>query len=143
MFIHSLPAGGDHLRTTLNGKDVPDYAKVQGILIGVVAAFVLVVTIVGPEYVLSLLSFLPYSTDCLFYIFHPFISASGFVALIYINKTDKAVPNKHSAGKRALGIFVLVFATERLPSFARSSDDRVLTNSVAQAKRKRKAGGLA
>ena len=22
--------GGDHLRTTLKGKDVPDYAKVQG-----------------------------------------------------------------------------------------------------------------
>ncbi|TCD70885.1 hypothetical protein EIP91_001193 [Steccherinum ochraceum] len=41
--------GGDQLRTTLNGKDVPDYATVQGILIGVVAAFVLVVTILGPE----------------------------------------------------------------------------------------------
>ncbi|THH28257.1 hypothetical protein EUX98_g5928 [Antrodiella citrinella] len=41
--------GGDNLRTTLNGKDVPDYATVQGILIGVVAAFVLIVTIFGPE----------------------------------------------------------------------------------------------
>ena len=28
---------------------VSDYAKVQGILIGVVAAFVLIVTIIGPE----------------------------------------------------------------------------------------------
>ncbi|KJA24395.1 hypothetical protein HYPSUDRAFT_38838 [Hypholoma sublateritium FD-334 SS-4] len=45
--------GGDQLKTTIsvNGKPeiVPDYAKVQGILIGVVAAFVLIVTIVGPE----------------------------------------------------------------------------------------------
>jgi len=45
--------GGDHLKTTIieSGKPtvVPDYAKVQGILIGVVAAFVLIVTIVGPE----------------------------------------------------------------------------------------------
>ena len=32
-----------------NPKVVSDYATVQGILIGVVAAFVLVVTIVGPE----------------------------------------------------------------------------------------------
>jgi MFS transporter, SHS family, lactate transporter len=47
--------GGNHLRTTIikNGKvmDVPDYATVQGILIGVVAAFIIVVTILGPEYV--------------------------------------------------------------------------------------------
>ncbi|PPR05985.1 hypothetical protein CVT24_004622 [Panaeolus cyanescens] len=45
--------GGDNLRTTLvqNGKvtDVPDYATVQGILIGVVAAFVVFITIIGPE----------------------------------------------------------------------------------------------
>ncbi|KAF8516332.1 MFS general substrate transporter [Hysterangium stoloniferum] len=42
-------AGGDHLRTIVNGKDVPDYAKVQGILIGVVAAFVVLVVLFGPE----------------------------------------------------------------------------------------------
>ncbi|KAJ7436688.1 MFS general substrate transporter [Mycena latifolia] len=41
--------GGDNLKTTLNGKVVPDYAKVQGILLGVVAAFVIFITIVGPE----------------------------------------------------------------------------------------------
>ncbi|PPQ89293.1 hypothetical protein CVT25_000918 [Psilocybe cyanescens] len=45
--------GGDNLRTTVieNGKvtDVPDYATVQGILIGVVAAFVIFITIIGPE----------------------------------------------------------------------------------------------
>ncbi|KAJ6491972.1 hypothetical protein C8R45DRAFT_990075 [Mycena sanguinolenta] len=36
------PIGGDHLMTTINwGVVVPDYAKVQGILISVVAAFVL------------------------------------------------------------------------------------------------------
>ncbi|KAI0087910.1 MFS general substrate transporter [Irpex rosettiformis] len=43
--------GGDHLKTTIPGKEglVPDYAKVQGILIGVVAAFVLFITLIGPE----------------------------------------------------------------------------------------------
>ena len=45
--------GGENLYTTvtLNGqtKQVPDYATVQGILIGVVAASILVVTILGPE----------------------------------------------------------------------------------------------
>ncbi|KZV68465.1 MFS general substrate transporter [Peniophora sp. CONT] len=45
--------GGENLRTTvtINGvtKEVPDYATVQGILIGVVAAFILIVTILGPE----------------------------------------------------------------------------------------------
>ncbi|KAL4081013.1 carboxylic acid transporter, partial [Scleroderma citrinum] len=44
---------GNHLQTTIieNGvpKRVPDYATVQGILIGVVAAYVVVVTILGPE----------------------------------------------------------------------------------------------
>ena len=49
-------AGGDNLRTQVirNGvvidDDAPDYAKVQGIFIGVVAAFVIVVTILGPEH---------------------------------------------------------------------------------------------
>ncbi|TFK46144.1 MFS general substrate transporter [Heliocybe sulcata] len=45
--------GGNNLRTTIikNGvpTDVPDYATVQGIFIGVVAAFVIIITIVGPE----------------------------------------------------------------------------------------------
>ncbi|KAI0753891.1 MFS general substrate transporter [Irpex lacteus] len=43
--------GGDNLKTHIAGKPglVPDYAKVQGILIGVVAAFVLIITIIGPE----------------------------------------------------------------------------------------------
>lgn len=45
--------GGDNLKTTIivKGKPmiVPNYAKVQGILIGVVSIFVLIVTIVGPE----------------------------------------------------------------------------------------------
>ncbi|KAF8526756.1 MFS general substrate transporter [Gautieria morchelliformis] len=41
--------GGENLRTTVGGKDVPDYAKVQGILIGVVAAFIVIVVILGPE----------------------------------------------------------------------------------------------
>jgi len=43
--------GGDNLKTHLAGNPnpVPDYATVQGILIGVVSAFVLVITIIGPE----------------------------------------------------------------------------------------------
>ncbi|KAJ8518320.1 hypothetical protein ONZ45_g4591 [Pleurotus djamor] len=45
--------GGENLRTTIikDGvpTDVPDYATVQGILIGVVAAFVIFITIIGPE----------------------------------------------------------------------------------------------
>ncbi|KAJ7339192.1 MFS general substrate transporter [Mycena albidolilacea] len=41
--------GGEHLKTTIKGKVVPDYAKVQGILIGVVAAFVIFITVIGPE----------------------------------------------------------------------------------------------
>jgi len=45
--------GGDHLKTTIieNGTAtvVPDYARVQGILIGVVAVYIIVLTIVGPE----------------------------------------------------------------------------------------------
>lgn len=49
--------GGNNLKTTItqNGVTtvVPDYAKVQGILIGVVAAFVVFITIIGPEYVSS------------------------------------------------------------------------------------------
>ena len=46
--------GAANLRTTGIVKDglpqiLADYATVQGILIGVVAAFVLVITIIGPE----------------------------------------------------------------------------------------------
>ncbi|KAJ7303500.1 MFS general substrate transporter [Mycena albidolilacea] len=39
---------GDHLKTFVNGKVIPDYGKVQGILIGAVAAFVILITIIGP-----------------------------------------------------------------------------------------------
>ncbi|KZT43780.1 MFS general substrate transporter [Sistotremastrum suecicum HHB10207 ss-3] len=42
--------GGEHQTTTLNGKVIPDYAKVQGIFIGCVAAFTLFMTIIGPEH---------------------------------------------------------------------------------------------
>ncbi|RXW24369.1 hypothetical protein EST38_g1483 [Candolleomyces aberdarensis] len=45
--------GGENLRTTIikNGVPtvVPDYATVQGIFIGVIAAFVIFITIIGPE----------------------------------------------------------------------------------------------
>lgn len=36
---------GDKLRTTLNGKSIADYGRVQGILIGTVAAFTIVRTL--------------------------------------------------------------------------------------------------
>ncbi|KAJ7852931.1 hypothetical protein B0H14DRAFT_796164, partial [Mycena olivaceomarginata] len=41
--------GGEHLKTTIKGVVVPDYAKVQGILISVVAAFafVIFITVMG------------------------------------------------------------------------------------------------
>lgn len=46
--------GGDNLRTTIikNGAptQVPNYATVQAIFIGVVAIFVLIITIIGPEH---------------------------------------------------------------------------------------------
>lgn len=46
-------AAGNHIQTTIIVDGVPkrvaDYATVQGILIGVVAAYVVVVTILGPE----------------------------------------------------------------------------------------------
>ncbi|KAI0923153.1 hypothetical protein AcV7_005743 [Taiwanofungus camphoratus] len=45
--------GGNNFKTTViqNGqpKVVPNYATVQGILVGVVAAFVVLITIIGPE----------------------------------------------------------------------------------------------
>ncbi|KAF7977223.1 hypothetical protein HWV62_45206 [Athelia sp. TMB] len=45
--------GGDNLKTTIieKGKPVvvPNYAEVQGILIGVVVAFVIFITLIGPE----------------------------------------------------------------------------------------------
>jgi len=41
--------GGKHLTTLLKGNVVPDYAKVQGIFIGVIAAFVIFITVIGPE----------------------------------------------------------------------------------------------
>ena len=65
-YTHIFPlAGGNHLKTTIPGNPdpVPDYAKVQGILIGVVAAFVLVVTIIGPECVYAICPVNPCNAD--------------------------------------------------------------------------------
>jgi SHS family lactate transporter-like MFS transporter len=56
-------AGGENMRATVQGQDVPDYAKVQGIFLGVVAAYLIAVTIFGPECVhigLLLLRYLTY-----------------------------------------------------------------------------------
>jgi len=45
--------GGQHLKTTIieDGKRtvVPDYATVQGILLGGIATFVIFITTIGPE----------------------------------------------------------------------------------------------
>jgi len=41
---------GDHLKTTVKGVVVPDYGKIQGILIGVVAAWIIFWIAVGSEY---------------------------------------------------------------------------------------------
>lgn len=45
--------GGQHLKTTIikDGKRtvVPDYATVQGILLGSIATFVIFITTIGPE----------------------------------------------------------------------------------------------
>ncbi|KAI5452287.1 hypothetical protein NCC49_000851 [Naganishia albida] len=41
---------GESLRVEVNGKDLPDYASVQGILIGAVLAFLLVVVLFGVEH---------------------------------------------------------------------------------------------
>jgi hypothetical protein len=47
--------GGQHLKTTIikNGEPtvVPNYATVQGILLGAIASFVIFITIIGPEFV--------------------------------------------------------------------------------------------
>lgn len=46
-------AGGENLRTTIPGKNgpenVPNYALIQGIFIGSVAAYVIVLALIGPE----------------------------------------------------------------------------------------------
>jgi|SRR6266481_2697628 len=56
--------GGDSMKITIikNGKPklVPDYARVQGILLGAIAAFVIFITTIGPECVLY--PFLPSKT---------------------------------------------------------------------------------
>jgi SHS family lactate transporter-like MFS transporter len=41
--------GGEHNKIIVRGQLVADYAKVQGIFIGVVAMYVIIMTIVGPE----------------------------------------------------------------------------------------------
>ena len=55
-----LTAGGKNFQTYVieNGvlTAVPGYATVQGIFIGVVAAFVILITVVGPEYVYRFLA---------------------------------------------------------------------------------------
>jgi SHS family lactate transporter-like MFS transporter len=45
--------GGDHMKTTIikNGRPtvVPDYARVQGILVGIASLYIIILAIVGPE----------------------------------------------------------------------------------------------
>ena len=46
-------AGGEHLRTTIQGpngpENVPNYALIQGIFIGCVAVYIIILALVGPE----------------------------------------------------------------------------------------------
>ena len=55
MFVHLLQplAAGEHSRTTIQGpngpQDVPNYALIQGIFIGSVAAYIVVLALIGPE----------------------------------------------------------------------------------------------
>jgi MFS transporter, SHS family, lactate transporter len=50
--------GGDHMKTTIikNGTRtiVPDYARVQGILIGTVSVYIIFLAIIGPECVIGI-----------------------------------------------------------------------------------------
>ncbi|BFZ65050.1 Carboxylic acid transporter [Saitoella coloradoensis] len=41
---------GEHIKTTLNGKAVPNYGKVQALFAGCVFAFVIIMTAISPEY---------------------------------------------------------------------------------------------
>jgi MFS transporter, SHS family, lactate transporter len=45
-------AAGEHDRILVDGQRTPNYAYVQGIFIGVVAVFTLLMTILGPECVI-------------------------------------------------------------------------------------------
>jgi len=56
IFLTCLPrsiAGGEHLRTIVQGpngpEDVPNYALIQGIFIGCVAAYIILLALIGPE----------------------------------------------------------------------------------------------
>lgn len=40
---------GKTLRTVVNGKDLPDYATIFGILLGVIIAWLLIWTFLGPD----------------------------------------------------------------------------------------------
>lgn len=40
---------GETLRTMINGKDLPDYATIFGILLGVIIAWILTWTLLGPD----------------------------------------------------------------------------------------------
>jgi len=51
--LFRFTAGGEHSRTTIQTptgpRDVPNYALIQGIFIGAVAAYLLFFTLIGPE----------------------------------------------------------------------------------------------
>ena len=50
--VHFI-AAGEHSRTTIQGpdgpEDVPNYALIQGIFIGCVAAYIIILAFIGPE----------------------------------------------------------------------------------------------
>ena len=52
IFFSSLAGGDQHtttIQTSTGPKVVPDYALVQGVFIGIVAAYVIILTLLGPE----------------------------------------------------------------------------------------------
>ena len=85
--------GGDHLKTTIikDGKStiVPDYARVQGILIGVVSVYIIFLAIIGPECVVPLLLLASTATLSFELMFD-----------VYIGTTDRTLSNKASPFRR-------------------------------------------
>src|SRR5580692_7121196 len=83
--------GGNHLKVTIikDGKPtrVPDYATVQGMLLGGIASFVIFITIIGPECVSSLAPQFYFFFTMLIYI-HIYLLCRG------AGTTDRTLSNR-------------------------------------------------
>jgi hypothetical protein len=85
--------GGDNMKTTIiqDGKlkVVPDYAKVQGILLGTIAAFVIFITTIGPE--------------CVSYPLFPFELGNTDLCLFFgTGIMDRTLSNKRLRSRRVI-----------------------------------------